>query len=168
MSPSVTIAGPAPSTLPDPLKRRAVKPISFYSRFPNRSCTEEKPPMADDAKVFIVMTHGPGEPQRCATPFYMANVAAVMENAAKVVFQIDGVLLMRKGVAESLSAFEGGKPIIEFIREAKDAGVEFYCCSAALERYDMTEADLIDECDGVVGAAWMLNESLDSDLVLSY
>ncbi|MEJ2686739.1 MAG: DsrE family protein [Gammaproteobacteria bacterium] len=124
--------------------------------------------MADDAKVFIVMTHGPGEPQRCATPFYMANVAAVMENAAKVVFQIDGVLLMSKGVAESLAAFEGGKPIIDFIREAQDAGVEFYCCSAALERYELTEADLIDECNGVVGAAWMLNESLEADLVLSY
>ncbi|MGA7799707.1 MAG: DsrE family protein [Gammaproteobacteria bacterium] len=124
--------------------------------------------MADDAKMFVVMTHGPSEPQRCATPFYMANVAAVMENEAKVVFQIDGVLLMRKGIAESITAFEGGKPIIEFIREAKEAGVQLYCCSAALERYEMTEDDLIDECDGVVGAAWMLNESLEADLVLTY
>lgn len=124
--------------------------------------------MAEEAKVFVVMTHGPADPQRCATPFFMANVAAVMENEASVVFQIDGVLLMRKGVAESLTAFDSGKPIIDFIRDAKEAGVHMYCCSAALERYGLTETDLIDECDGVVGAAWMLNEALQADLVLSY
>lgn len=124
--------------------------------------------MAEEGNIFVFVTHGPQEPQRCATPFYMAHIAAVMDNEAKIVFQIDGVLLMKKGVSENLMALEGGKLIIEFIREAKEAGVEMYCCSAALELHGMTEDDLIEECDGVVGAAWMLDQAMDAQVVLNY
>jgi predicted peroxiredoxin len=124
--------------------------------------------MDDEGKVVVFVTTGPETPQRCATPFYMANMAAVMDNEAEVIFQIDGVLLMKKGVAEGLTAKEGGKQIIDFIRDAKEAGVELKVCSAALQLHDMTPDDLIEECDGVVGAAYMIDESLDADLVLCY
>lgn len=124
--------------------------------------------MADEGSAFIFVTHGPEMPQRCATPFYMASITAAMDGEAKIVFQIDGVLLMKKGVAENLMAMEGGKPIIDFIREAKEAGVEMYCCSAALQLHRLTPADLIEECDGVVGAAWMMEQALEADAVLTY
>jgi predicted peroxiredoxin len=91
-----------------------------------------------------------------------------MDNEAEVIFQIDGVLLMKKGVAEGIVAKEGGKRIIDFIREAKEAGVEMYVCSAALQLHDMTEDDLIEECDGVVGAAYMTDQGLEASLVLCY
>jgi predicted peroxiredoxin len=125
--------------------------------------------MADDeGSVLVFMTSGPETPQRCATPFYMAQVSAAMDNEAEVIFQIDGVLLMKKGVAEGILAKEGGKRIIDFIREAKEAGVVMSVCSAALQLHDMTEDDLIEECDGVVGAAYMTDLGLDADLVLCY
>ena len=124
--------------------------------------------MDDEGSLFIFVTHGPAAPQRCATPFYMAHIAAAMDHGAKIVFQIDGVLLMKKGVAEELRALEGGKLIIDFIREAKEAGVEFYCCSAALQLHNMTTDDLIEECDGVVGAAYMIDAGFDATMVLSY
>ncbi len=125
--------------------------------------------MADEeGSVFIFVTHGPETPQRCATPFYMANMAVAMDSEARVVFQIDGVLLMKKGVAENLVAKEGGKRIIDFIRDAKEAGVEFYVCSSALQLHDMTEDDLIEECNGVVGAAWMTEQALEASAVISY
>ncbi len=124
--------------------------------------------MDEDGKVFIFMTSGPDTPQRCATPFYMANIAAVMDNDVKIVFQIDGVLLAKKGVPEKLKALEGGKLIIDFLRDAKEAGVELYCCSAALDLHNMTKDDLIDEIDDVVGAAWMMDEALEADVVLNY
>jgi uncharacterized protein len=124
--------------------------------------------MDDEGSVFIFMTSGPDTPQRCATPFYMANIAAVMDSDVKIVFQIDGVLLAKKGVAENLKALEGGKLIIDFLKEAKEAGVELYCCSAALDLHNMTKDDLIDEIDDVVGAAWMMDEALSSDVVLNY
>ncbi len=124
--------------------------------------------MDEDGSVFIFMTSGPDTPQRCATPFYMANIAAVMDNDVKIVFQIDGVLLAKKGVSENLKALEGGKLIIDFLRDAKEAGVELYCCSAALDLHNMTKDDLIDEIDDVVGAAWMMDEALSADVVLNY
>jgi len=122
----------------------------------------------EEGNVVVFVTSGPETPQRCATPFYMANIAAAMDNEAEMIFQIDGVLLLKKGVAEGLYAKEGGKKIIDFIREAKEAGVEMKVCSAALQLHDMTEDDLIDECDGVVGAAYMTDQGLDAQLVLCY
>ena len=64
-------------------------------------------------KVTIFVTSGPETPQRCATPFYMANIAAAMDNEAEMIFQIDGVLLMKKGFADSLYAKDGGKSFME-------------------------------------------------------
>jgi hypothetical protein len=122
----------------------------------------------DEGSFLVFVTSGPATPQRCATPFYMANVVAAMDNDAEMIFQIDGVLLMKRGVAEGLTAKEGGKSILDFIREAKDAGVKMKVCSAALQLHDMTEADLIPECDGVVGAAYMIDRALECTRVLSY
>jgi predicted peroxiredoxin len=122
----------------------------------------------EESSVLVFVTSGPATPQRCATPFYMASVVAAMDNQAEMIFQIDGVLLMKKGVAESLIAKEGGKPILDFIREAKRAGVTMKVCSAALGLHDMSEADLIPECDGVVGAAYMVDRALECTRVLSY
>jgi len=56
----------------------------------------------------------------------------------------------------------------DFIREAKEAGVEMRVCSAALQLHEMTEDDLIEECDGVVGAAYMVDVGLESGMVLNY
>jgi len=122
----------------------------------------------DDGSVAIYMTSGPATPQRCATPFYMASIAAAMDNEVSIVFQIDGVMLMKKGVADELYATEGGKLVIDFIRDAKEADVEMYVCSAALQLHNLTEDDLIEECDGVVGAAWMTDVGLDANMVLMY
>ena len=124
--------------------------------------------MDDEGKLTVFVTSGPQTPQRCATPFYMANIAAAMDNEAEMIFQIDGVLLMKKGIAEHLFAKEGGKSIIDFVREAKEAGVEMRVCSAALQLHDMSEEDLIDECDGVVGAAYMVDIGMESNMVLNY
>lgn len=122
----------------------------------------------DEGNFLVFMTSGPATPQRCATPFYMASVVAAMDNQAEIVFQIDGILLMKRGIAERLVAKEGGKTLLEFIREAKQAGVTMKVCSAALQLHDMTEADLIPECDGVVGAAYIIDRALECARVLTY
>ncbi len=124
--------------------------------------------MEDEGKVVIFVTSGPETPQRCATPFYMATVAAAMDHEAELIFQIDGVLLLKKGVADCMTAKEGGKTIGDFIRDAKEADVEMRVCSAALALHDMTTEDLIEECDGVVGAAYMTEKGMEADMVLNY
>ena len=37
--------------------------------------------MSDEEKMTVFVTSGPDTPQRCATPFYMANIAAAMGGA---------------------------------------------------------------------------------------
>ena len=124
--------------------------------------------MEEEESLVVFMTVGPQLAQRCATPFYMANMAAVMEMQADVFLQIDGVLLMKRGVADDLYAKSGGKAILGFIREAKEAGVRMHCCSSALALHDMTTDDLIEECDGVGGAAHMLEAAANATTVLVY
>lgn len=124
--------------------------------------------MESEDSLFIIMTSGPAAPTRCAAPFYMANLAAVMEQGATIVFQMEGVLLMKKGVAEHLTSAEGGKPVLEFIRDAHQAGVQMYCCSAAMKAQGMSETDLISECHGAVGGAWIVSEASAAGTVFSY
>ena len=125
-------------------------------------------PPGQPGRVVIFVTSGPGTPERCATPFFMAGAAAALEHEAEMVFQIEGVRLMARGVAEGLLAIEEGKPIAGFIREAKALGVRMRCCSGSLQARGLSLADLIPECDGLIGGAQIIELGLSADLVLCY
>jgi predicted peroxiredoxin len=78
--------------------------------------------------------------------------------------------LMKKGVAEKLHVKEGSpKSVYDFIKDAHEAGVKFYCCSPNLDLFEMKESDLIPECSGIVGGAHLIEEVMESDCkVLTY
>lgn len=47
--------------------------------------------------------------------------------------------------------------------------MKFYCCSPNLDLFDMTEDDLIPECEGIVGGAHVIEEIMEGDCkVLTY
>ncbi|MDH5216902.1 MAG: DsrE family protein [Gammaproteobacteria bacterium] len=122
-----------------------------------------------DQDVVIMMTSGPSTPQRCATPFFVGSLLAAMDANVKIFFTMEGVNLLKKGVPESIVAMEGGKLIIDFLREAKQTGVEIYCCLPALPGSEVTSAvDLIDEVDEVVGGGVLADLILSADKVLSF
>jgi len=122
----------------------------------------------DDEKVMIIMTSGPDTPRRCATPFFFATLGAAMEYDVTMFFTIDGTLLLKKGVAETIYPKEGGKPVNEFIQDALDAGVKFMACTASTELHDINpETDLIDNVK-MVGGAWMWQEAEDCETVLTF
>jgi predicted peroxiredoxin len=100
--------------------------------------------------VVIVMTSGPSTRGRCATPFYLGALLASMDAEVTIFFTMDGVRLVQNGVAESLTAMDGGKRIIEFMRDAKSAGVRFHACRPALPGYDIEPVDMILSCDKVL------------------
>lgn len=121
----------------------------------------------DEDKVLIVMTSGPETPRRCATPFFFAQLAAVMDYDVTMFFTIDGVLLLKKGLADEVYPKAGGKSAGEFLRDALDAGVKFVACSAATELHDLEVSDLIDEVEMAGGAAmWEMAE--ESKTVLNF
>jgi predicted peroxiredoxin len=122
--------------------------------------------MADDT-VLIIMTSGPDTPRRCATPFFFASLAAAMEYEVNMFFTIDGTLLLKKGLAETVFPKAGGKPVSAFIQDALDAGVNFIACTASTELHDLTPEDLIEGVKMVGGATmWQLAE--DAKTVLTF
>jgi len=120
--------------------------------------------MADDS-VLIIMTSGPDTPRRCATPFFFASLAAAMEYEVNMFFTIDGTLLLKKGLAETVFPKAGGKPVSAFIQDALDAGVNFLACTASTELHDLTPEDLIEGVKMVGGATmWQLAEDAQTTL----
>ncbi|MDH5545666.1 MAG: DsrE family protein [Gammaproteobacteria bacterium] len=123
----------------------------------------------EEQSVMIMMTSGPSTPHRCATPFFVATVLAAMDAEVKLFFTMEGVNLLRKGIADTLVAMDGGKLIIDFLRDAKQAGVKIVCCMPALPGYEIDpDIDLIDEVDEVVGGGVFADLILSADKVLSF
>jgi predicted peroxiredoxin len=115
-------------------------------------------------KVLIIMTSGPDTPRRCATPFFFATLAAAMDYEATMFFTIDGTLLLKKGVAETIFPKAGGKSVNDFLQDALEAGVKFLACTASMELHDLTTDDLIDDVK-MVGGAYMWQEAEDSKVL---
>lgn len=117
----------------------------------------------EEKSVVIVMTSGPSTPHRCATPFYIGAILASMDSDVHIFFTMEGVLLAKKGVAENLSAMKGGKTILEFIRDAKAAGVKLHLCKPAMPGYELDVSDIITEVDEVSNAGALADLILSSD-----
>ncbi len=125
--------------------------------------------MAD--KLLIIMANtDPKNGEELGAPIFQATVAAAMEYEVEVVCTATAGRLMKKGVAENLFVKEGSpKNVYDFIKDAHDAGVKFFCCSPNLDLFDMSEEDLIPECSGVVGGAYLMEEVMEGDCkVLTY
>jgi predicted peroxiredoxin len=121
----------------------------------------------DEDRVLIIMTSGPETPRRCATPFFFAQLAAAMDYEVTMFFTIDGILLLKQGVAEEVFPKAGGQPVSDFLYGALDAGVRFTACTAATELHDLQPSDLIDGVEMVGGAAmWQMAE--ESKTVLTF
>nr|WP_297364114.1 DsrE family protein [Acidiferrobacter sp.] len=123
----------------------------------------------DEKSVLIVMTSGPSTPHRCATPFYLGAILASMDADVRIFFTMEGVNLLKKGVAENLTAMEGGKRVIDFIRDAKAAGVKLHLCQPALPGYKIDEkTDIIPEVDECSGGGTLADLILSCDKVLFF
>jgi len=125
--------------------------------------------MAD--KLMIIMANtDPRNGEELGAPIFQATVAAAMEYEVEVICTATAGRLMKKGVAENLFIKEGSpKSVLDFIKDAHEAGVVFKCCSPNLDLFDMTADDLIPECDGIVGGAYLIEEIMEEDIkVLTY
>lgn len=122
-------------------------------------------------KLVIVMANSdPRNGEELGAPIFQASVAAAMEYEVEVICTATAGVLLKKGVAEKLTVKEGSpKTVYDFIKDAHEAGVTFFTCSPNLDLFDMSEEDLIPECKGVVGGAYLIEQVMDDDTkVLSY
>ena len=115
----------------------------------------------EEKSVVIVMTSGPSTPQRCATPFYLGSLLASLDAEVSIFLTMEGALLAKEGVAKSLTAMQGGKTILEFMRDAKAAGVKLHLCRPAMPGYEISDSEVIAEIDEISSAGTL------ADLILS-
>lgn len=121
--------------------------------------------------VIIMVNTDPRNGEELGAPFFQATVAAAMDYEVEVICTATSGQLMKKGVAEKLVVKEGSpKNVYDFIKDAHEAGVKFYCCSPNLDLFDMEKEDLIPECEGIVGGAHVIEEVMENDdaKVLTY
>jgi len=120
--------------------------------------------------VIVLVNTDPRNAEELGAPFYHAAVAAAMDYQVDVVCAAAAGRLLRKGVAEAIRVKEGGNMTVhDWIKRAHDEGARIWACPANLEMLEIDRADLIAECDGVMGAATMIQAIMDDDCrVLSY
>ncbi|MDR3572930.1 MAG: DsrE family protein [Anaerolineaceae bacterium] len=118
-------------------------------------------------KLLIIVTHGPDEPELATIPFVMATTSQALEVEVVMGFQADGVLLVKKGIAELVeaSAFPPLKTLLEAYVEA---GGQMLACAPCLKsRGIIPETDLINGVK-VVNAASLVKECTLATHVLTY
>ena len=55
------------------------------------------------------------------------------------------------------------KTVYDWIKEAHEQGARFWACPANLELFDKGDDDLIAECNGMMGAATMIQTIMDDE-----
>jgi predicted peroxiredoxin len=122
-------------------------------------------------KLLIIMANtDPRNGEELGAPFFQASVAAAMDYEVEVICTATAGRLLKKGEAEKLVVKEGSpKTVYDFIKDAHDAGVKFLSCSPNLDLFDMEKEDMIPECSGIVGGAYLIEEVMEGDCkVLTY
>lgn len=108
---------------------------------------------AVDGVAILLWACDPDQPERLATPFFVAAAAAALELPVEVFFTARSVRLLVSGVAEALHASPSSpRSILDTMREATAQGARFYACTDALRAQGLERSVLIDECRGHGGA----------------
>ncbi|MHA1874218.1 MAG: DsrE/DsrF/DrsH-like family protein [Candidatus Heimdallarchaeaceae archaeon] len=119
-------------------------------------------------KMIIIVTKREESKETLEPPLHIATMAALLDAEVKMFYTAKARLLLKKGVAENLVHQEGRQPLIETIREAKEAGVQIYVCTPVLEWNKLNKNDFIEEIDGIVGAMTLVKESLEASSTISF
>jgi len=119
-------------------------------------------------KLLIIMSNAdPLKPEGCYAPLFQATVAAALSHDVEVVFTGISAQLAIVGNAESIEIdLESHRTIYDIIKEAYAAGVTFKVCNTSLQK---ASEELIAELEERVGAAYVIDESMDQNtLTLTY
>jgi uncharacterized protein len=121
--------------------------------------------VSESRRLLIVLVNtDPRNVEELGAPFYYAAVAAAMDYRVDVLCTATAGKLMLRGVAEHLHVKPGDpKTVYDWIKEAHDHGARFWACPANLELFDKAESDLIPECQGLMGAAAMIQDIMEGE-----
>jgi predicted peroxiredoxin len=110
--------------------------------------------MGDQEKLVIMVTHGPEEPELATIPFAMAGAAVASDVDVVMGFQGDGCLLVKKGVAETVTAPEFA-PLGGLLESIVELGGQLLVCSPCVKSRGLTEDDLVEGTEIVAAARFV-------------
>ncbi len=122
--------------------------------------------MADTRKLVIMVTHGPDHPEMATIPFVMGGAAASADVTVIMGFQGEGVLLVKKGVAETVAAPEF-KALGELLSTIREFGGTFLVCAPCIKSRGIAEDDLVEGAH-VVTAGRFVAEIVSATNALVY
>lgn len=116
--------------------------------------------------VIVVWSCGPDRPDGAvlaAAPFVYALAARALDREVEMHFTSSAVRWLVAGEADAAHTDRArSKTVRDFIREAHAAGVKLYACAMARHEH-ARDAALIDEVDGIAGAATVVDVASEAD-----
>ncbi len=113
--------------------------------------------------LFILANAGEAGTGALASALAQATVAAAMDVAVDVAFTGDAAGVLRNQQSQALLPDGSGRTVAAALAQARELGVRLLLCSPALARFG---PELEPQVDEVVGAAWLVTESLREDTVV--
>lgn len=114
--------------------------------------------------VIVVWSCGPDNPRGAmlaAAPFVYALSARALDLEVEMHFTSSTVKWLFEGVAKDAYTDQAKtKTVLDFIREAHDAGVKMFACAMALGEHRRGEV-LVAHAEGVAGAATVIGNTAD-------
>lgn len=115
-------------------------------------------------KLLIVMSNSdPLKPEGCYAPLFQATIAAALSHDVDVVLTGTSAQLALVDIAKKVEVnLDTHSTLYDIIHEAHHAGVNFKVCNTSLQ---MAAAELIDEVEERVGAAYVIDEAMDDNTI---
>lgn len=114
--------------------------------------------------VLVMWSCGPDRPgsaQLAAAPFVYALAARALEIDVEMHFTSTTVRWLLEGEAAGAHTDHAhSRTVLDYIRDAKAAGIRMYACAMALNEHRSGEA-LIAETDGIAGAATVIGAAVE-------
>ncbi len=117
-------------------------------------------------KLVLMVTHGPEHAEAATIPFVLAVAAQSAGVEVVMGFQIDGVRLLQRGVAEKVAA-PNFVPLKELMDIYRAGGGVFYACGPCVATRGIKTGDFIDGAQ-VVNAATFVEQFVTATNVLVY
>jgi predicted peroxiredoxin len=117
------------------------------------------------AKMWIFC--GSDDPEKAFPPFMLASGALAQGMDVSLFFTMNGLNIVKKGGAETITLEGASQTLPEFIDILRDGGAKMVACTAAFPIVGCTNEDLIEgvECGGV---STFVNGAAEADVVLTF
>ena len=143
--------------------------------------TQEKNTQISQEKNKLVLVASKGTADTLYPALILATTAAAQSMPVDIYFTFGGMKLVTKGQADNIKPSvdldispeqlkgllsKGGMPTLtDMLKMAKESGVRIHACSPTMSLYGMTQDQLADVCDDVIGAAGFLKLAADPNAI---